>query len=530
MFTKFTVIAAWVFLSLPVAAQTTQVWFAPIDPRNGLGTPDFMDLFRPGSPWPHAAEHVQVFKLYPEFVNSAPIGQLRQAVDGLRARHIQLAIEFGMLNRTATCGKLEGYGGLPSAQRAIQRLKAVGADLRYIAMDEPLWFGHRADGPEACHSTIESVARDAATTAAAFREAFPAVQVGDIEPMPRDTGPMVRDMARFADAWQSASGQKLAFMALDLSLMLPWVDTIQSAATMLQKHDLPLAIIYDGDGSDHSDSAWLSRAERRYEGWEADGRPAPAIALLQSWNTYPTRVLPETAPLSFTHFLLGYLRPRTVLKVSREGSTLHGRLTDAAGAPVVDASLSLERVAQSGTGKTSEYVMAGLVPPGAHSAVYVLRINDPECSCGGRADITLGPLHYTESGWPGDPLVPRWQGRPGAAGGRLHIVAAPGEDVKLNATTMPVVEGASYKAALDMRVSPGSAGSGYVGLVFLDATGKELSRAAQPLDATPTPAGTVTTGPNGTFQTSVPIEGDESIRVRFKGNDQLRGTVADSRR
>ncbi len=529
------VVAILAALILPAAAESAQLWFAPIDSRGGLGTPDFMDLFRLDAPWPRVAAQVRVFKLYPQFVVSAPIEQLRQAVEGLRVRNIQLAIEFGMLTSTATCGQVEGYGGLPAANQAIERLKRVGADLRYIAMDEPLWFGHRDQSSAACHSSIAAVARDAASTAGAFRQAFPGVQVGDIEPIPADTGSMVADMTAFADAWQAAFGQELAFMSLDLPLMVPWVDSIQAVTTMLQKRGVPLGIIYNGDGSDRTDAAWLNRAKQRYESWEMDGRPDPKIALFQSWNAYPTRVLPEMEQLSFTHLLLGYARPRAALQVLRNGNMLHGRLANIAGVPVASAPLSLERLALSGPSHSARRILSGTVPTGVSQGVFVLRINDPECNCAGSADISIGELRYAERGAAGVVNIPLsgWKGqstaRIQADGKALGIVALPGQNVRMNAAAMPVTAGSAYTATLDLRASSASRSGGYVGLAFLNPAGKELSRVIQPLDAAAVSAGTVVTAADGTFQVRMPPRPGEVVRVQFRGTEEVRGTVVETR-
>src|SRR5262249_12411699 len=68
----------------PASAETLY-WFAPLPPmpfRPGLqyvGTDDFMDLFKPDAPWQSAARHIQVFKLYGEWVGgSATDDQLKQ--------------------------------------------------------------------------------------------------------------------------------------------------------------------------------------------------------------------------------------------------------------------------------------------------------------------------------------------------------------------------------------------------------------------------------------------------------------------
>src|SRR5215469_9921649 len=97
------------------SATPARVWFTPRDnlARPGFypGSPDFMDLFRANAPWTQAASHVQVFKIYPQFVLSASSADLQTVIIGLQQRNIALALEFGLLTNPSLCGKVEGYCG-----------------------------------------------------------------------------------------------------------------------------------------------------------------------------------------------------------------------------------------------------------------------------------------------------------------------------------------------------------------------------------------------------------------------------------
>lgn len=520
------------FLSVALpAARANEVWFAPMDPRAGLGTPDFMDLFRPGSPWPQAAGGTRVLKLYPQFVLNASPGDLRAAVDGIRSHGMKLALEFGMLTVGVRCGHLEGYGGLRVARDAISRLIAVGADLRYLAMDEPVWFGHRDLSPAACRSSISDIARDAAATAAAFRDSFPSVQVGDIEAVPKDAASMAADMEAFAAAWQAADGHALAFVAVDLGLDVPWVAAIQPVADMLRRHSIPLAIIYNGTGNDRTDAAWIGRAEQRYGAWEADARDPPAIALFQSWDAYPTRVLPESSPLSFTHLLRGYTRIRTEVRLSRDGTVLHGRLLNLAAEPpqgIGRAVLVVETVSVSGPGAAAWRTMSGTVPNGAASALFLIRVDDPECGCVAPAHIGLDSFRYSErleGSQPRD-ANPSWPARATGPlrtyGSSLAIQTRSDETARLNSSNVPVQPGAAWTATFKMRASAASEGSGYVALAFLDKAGKEIRRTVHWVDASAVPYGVATTRQDGSFSLAKRAATGEAVRVRYEGSTKLR--------
>jgi hypothetical protein len=100
----------------PTPLPVNQFWFAPLPPLKNhpfVGSTDFINLFSVSAPWSNAAEYVQVFKLYGEWVAyNASDAELEQVVNDLEARGIALAVEEGPLTRTASCGKgVESFCG-----------------------------------------------------------------------------------------------------------------------------------------------------------------------------------------------------------------------------------------------------------------------------------------------------------------------------------------------------------------------------------------------------------------------------------
>src|SRR5207247_1924478 len=167
-------------------------WFTPL-PLGGpyIGSADYFALFARGARWNRAASHVRVFKIYPYFTNSwATPKQLRTVVGALKRRKIALALEDGALEPDAGCGSgIEGFGGVPEAQRVVQRIADAGGTLRYVAFDEPYYYGSVYNGPQACRWSAEKVASDLAAYEAAVRHVFPRAVFGDIEPVDFDIPP-----------------------------------------------------------------------------------------------------------------------------------------------------------------------------------------------------------------------------------------------------------------------------------------------------------------------------------------------------
>jgi hypothetical protein len=173
--------------ALPAGAA--QVWLSGVDPfvRHVMApnqTSDYTQLFQTDAPWSAAAQHVQVFKSSTQFLVYGSDVQLRAMFTDLKQRHIALAVEAPMFPVGKNgCGHgTEGYAGPHEMKSVADRVKRLGGELGYVAMDEPLWFGHHSDRRGACRASIAEVAEGVATNVAAIRSDFKNVQIGDIEP------------------------------------------------------------------------------------------------------------------------------------------------------------------------------------------------------------------------------------------------------------------------------------------------------------------------------------------------------------
>ena len=325
------------------------VWFAPLPPlptgpgRPYTGSDDFMDLFSADAPWPQAADRIDVFKLYGEWVDYVSVPELRTAIEGIEARGMILAVEAGPLDPDPNCGEgIEGFAGSVSGRRLAQKIRDAGGTLRVIALDEPYYFAHLYDGPNACHWPIEQVAQGVADFVAAVREEFPWVLVGDIEPTP--TPVSAEGLGLWMDAYREAVGEPMAFLHLDLDWSkADWSGFALEVEGIGAERGVPVGIIYTGGGAP-SDEQWVHIAGQRALDHEDRDVGRPDHVLFQSWNDHPDRVLPESDPLTFTAFVNRYFDDRASLGLGGAGNNLawhrpvtaSGSLPDAAASNAVD--------------------------------------------------------------------------------------------------------------------------------------------------------------------------------------------------
>ena len=192
---------------LPAKAQT--IWFGP-----HVTSPDYLNLFHSDAPWQHLAAHVQVFcTSASKLLDPSVKKDLPNLLEDLRRRHIDL--EVGLLPLTGLgegqCGyHVEGYSAPGQPLSDAIRLKAAGADIRYLGMDEPLYYGHVFNGKDACHASIAEIAKDVAVKVKQVQSIYPGVAVGDVEPMGISDGAWLNELEQWFDAYQAASGQRLA--------------------------------------------------------------------------------------------------------------------------------------------------------------------------------------------------------------------------------------------------------------------------------------------------------------------------------
>jgi hypothetical protein len=290
------------------AAAPPQIWFCPMDPllrpEVGYGgSPHYMDLFRPDAPWTRATSRVAVFKIYPQWIAGATDADLRRQFADLQRRGIALALEAGVLTRVGDLGLgVEGFGGdglLPM----VQRIQRDGGTLRYVAMDEPLFFGTVSTRSHAPRWTPQQAVDNAAVNIRAVRAEFPGVQFGDIEPV--GASPLPDELRNYRDGWRAfaAAGLPLAFFDADLAWQKPDVMTHLTAVRQAAREQgLPFGLIVNGNPHDPTDAAWLESARQHLAQAVAAIGPPDAL-IFQSWHARPDKLLPETDPDAFTNLI-----------------------------------------------------------------------------------------------------------------------------------------------------------------------------------------------------------------------------------
>jgi len=305
--------------------QKPVFWFSPLPPlpvaegRSFTGSLDFMDLFIPDASWKYVSSKIQVFKLYGEWVAyEASDEELRLAVDGIRELGLGLAVEAGPLTAPANCGQgIEGFAGINEGLTIARRILKAGGVIDLLAMDEPYYYGHFYDSPNACHWTDRQIALEIQKYIQAMRTVFPNVLVGDTEPLAGSAG--APEYQAWMVAFHAVTGTNLAFLHLDIDWSRPnWPSEVKSVDDFGRQRGVPVGIIYTGNATDTSDETWLAMSGERIKRYEMENREEPAQVVFQSWNDKPDRNLPESDSKTFTGMLYTFFTDKNKLGVKAE--------------------------------------------------------------------------------------------------------------------------------------------------------------------------------------------------------------------
>jgi len=292
-----------------------EIWFAPQDNlQRGANPPtnqDFPQLFDPSPAWSARAD---VFVVSP-FMGSVagPEDALHKIDAFLAGHHIALAVGIGaaqMDNVDRTPGEC-GFGveGLNRPGRnagSFKRLKQLGIDVQYVAMDEPLTFAHYYNKKNACQFSIQETARRVAASIAEIRQYYPSVKVVDYEaPNITSAQQWNADFAGWLAAYRQAVGAPLDAVVFDVDWRLPWQTWVSPSVTSAHRAGVRAGMFLTGTGPGASDADAI--AARKQNALAVDRARLPLdLVIIANWTPHPSRNLPESSPDTLTSFLRWY--------------------------------------------------------------------------------------------------------------------------------------------------------------------------------------------------------------------------------
>ena len=489
------------------------------------------DMFHPDADWKTVAARTRAVELLPWAALNRTEDDLKRVFENLAERKIALALEIHVLPRTDQCPQpTKAYSDPDELEKILRRLQSIGADLRYVDMVDPFFYGHRFSGPGACLEPTAKLARQVAQRVKLIHTYFPKAQVGTSELVDEST-PWIDELVEWTEAYRQATGEPLAFFHADVAWSHPAMRNLVPLENALAVRHIPFGIIYNADDAAHSDAAWAENTRQHIAEIESALGLHPDVAIFRSWAGSPRRVLPQTQPLTLTNLAAQYLLARPSLTLTRQADILSGRMVDAQGQPVAATELTIEAIDVSGSMDPVDRHLTGTVPPNAATAAIAIQANlSQACICAGSIDASVGVIHYDETSTGRHEEVPPF---PPAAGADRPSIRAmqffPGQPVNLTFKSFPVTPGASFDLAMPLAVSASGERAGYAALMFSDSGGKNLRWDRLWFRPSVRSVGHAVTDADGRFQMELPAEAvaaGSEIRAYFPGSAALGSQTA----
>lgn len=302
--------------------SSAAIWFHPLPPDGEpvSGSTDFLSLFQPNAPWSRAIAKTQVFGLYAGWITETSDQELQSVVSFLNAHNMGIEIEAPAMQALASCGSgVEGYVPYGQSIRSftlayLQRLQSLGAQVPYIKVDEPYYFGTVVNDPRSCHFSVPEVATEVGQYVQLVHTIYPNAEVGDVEPIiaAAYTPDVMTAIGQWHSTYQTATGAPFPFFFADIDFSNPaWPTIVKQLEDNTRQSGMQFGIIYIGDQQDVSDAEWSSRVVTRFQTYQGQNGGQPDYVLFQSWEPHPQFCLPETDPTTFTGVLDAYVDATT---------------------------------------------------------------------------------------------------------------------------------------------------------------------------------------------------------------------------
>jgi hypothetical protein len=279
----------------------------------GPNPAQWSDLYAPRAMWPTVQSRTHVVKLYVDDINEAAPDALQDVVRTLNAAHIAAAVEVGGLRDWDCDG-----GSLAAIEIAkLDKLVAAGAAVSFLAMDSP--FGHTlaTGGPGNCGYSLRQVAEQLSVYIGTVQGRYPHVVMGLIEPVPwysvgqypPNPGENFGDLPQLLDTLVTVlgeHGQAIEFFHADSPYDYDqahpdgWHKLVALEGAV-RSHGLRFGLIYNSDdGGNSGDQPFHDQTLAALQAFkDAGGHPDDLI--VQSWYPFPSLMVPEDQPYTFTN-------------------------------------------------------------------------------------------------------------------------------------------------------------------------------------------------------------------------------------
>jgi hypothetical protein len=293
---------------IPCGAMAQQIWFSPGDDLEVGGTvthPDFPKLFDDPSLWPTGLGKVNVMQFRAPYITRKP-DDAKKYIDYLKAHNIGVAVGMTVMP-SDTCGQgVEGIMTHKGIDMYPRTIKAAGVSIDYVVMDEPLFFGHDYTGKNACNLSIDDVAKGVAESINTIKSYHPNAKFVLVEPEQSLPGG-VAELSQFLEAYKNYVHEYPASVRFDVGWRRNWRSELPPFISWLSSHNIGYGVVYNATGGISNDAAWVASAKENATSFAAAIHAQPEHIMIQTWEPFPSHIVPESDPNSMTGYLKWFL-------------------------------------------------------------------------------------------------------------------------------------------------------------------------------------------------------------------------------
>ncbi len=306
----YTVVIALSTLLPHVTQASTQVWFGPIKS-------DFLSDRSQDAAWANARKHIQVYKFYYQGIVDTPVPELKEKFRFLRENNIAVAVEWPAMTwqENGVGYKIEGFAPKGFSQQIVNKIKAAGGTLDYVAMDEVVFFGHKkALNQFSPQHPIDKVATEVAANLKDVWAVFPNAKVGDVEPLEQFGDGYLQDMKTWLAEYKKATGRNLDFLHADVVWEENWKETLPNVMKVAKQNGTRFGVIFNATKGTGPDYYWMISARKNINSYMNSGISIPDDIVFQSWNRFPAKISEDSAPQSHASLVPYLIKERQIYR------------------------------------------------------------------------------------------------------------------------------------------------------------------------------------------------------------------------
>ena len=265
--------------------------------------------------WTAVLKGISAFEFTEKFAAHAEMSELLALTAVLKKNRIMIALQGVPLVAHKSCGLgMESYGTSDETLRTAQRLTSAGIKVNYIVFDEPLLYGHFANGHGSavgCHLSIQGVADEVMRQVKVLRSSLSDVKIGEVEPVGLKNISSLDWSAALSSYFvtiRRVQEKAIDFFQFDVVWAdHGWCPQLAFASSIVASAKLPFGIIFSGHPADHDDAEWTSTIKNDEIALKNCLPLPPSQVIFGSWTDIPRRLVPENNPNTVMGAVLRYL-------------------------------------------------------------------------------------------------------------------------------------------------------------------------------------------------------------------------------